>query len=186
VLTEAFGRKAGVLETAKSDVAGVLEMSISEPNVENTQIRDTRSPWIGVDLDGTLAADTAGELWDADGNPKIGRPIAEMVTRVKRWVEGGCMVKIFTARACSQVQVQAIRKWLLLRGLPDLEVTNTKDLNMVELWDDRCVQVIPNSGRPVNPTAPRRVKTVVADENATAPKGKIKFLFSLKQIFLML
>ncbi len=33
-------------------------------------------------------------------------------------------------------------------GLPrDLEITNSKDLAMLELWDDRCVQLIPNTGR---------------------------------------
>jgi hypothetical protein len=30
-----------------------------------------------------------------------------------------------------------------------LEVTNVKDLHMVELWDDRCVQVVSNTGEPV-------------------------------------
>jgi len=28
-----------------------------------------------------------------------------------------------------------------------LPVTNKKDYGMVELWDDRCVQVIPNTGQ---------------------------------------
>jgi hypothetical protein len=35
--------------------------------------------------------------------------------------------------------------------LPDLEVTNAKDMDMIELWDDRAVQVIPNTGNPVTP-----------------------------------
>ena len=113
---------------------------------EQAQIHDARSPWIGVDLDGTLAADTSGQMWDLDGNPKIGRPIDEMVARVKNWVAAGRTVKIFTARASLPAQVSAIRDWLARRGLPDLEVTNVKDFNMIELWDDRCVQVIPNSG----------------------------------------
>src|SRR5262249_20823856 len=104
---------------------------------DQTQIHDARSPWIGVDLDGTLAADTAGDLWDADGNPKIGRPIDEMVSRIKAWFAAGRTVKIFTARASSPVQVRAIRTWLAQHGMPDLEVTNIKDFNMVELWDDR-------------------------------------------------
>jgi hypothetical protein len=31
--------------------------------------------------------------------------------------------------------------------LVHLPVTNCKDLNMVELWDDRAVQVVPNTGQ---------------------------------------
>src|ERR1700691_678825 len=119
--------------------------------LDTTQIHDARSPWIGVDLDGTLASDTGREMWDAEHKPKIGRPVDEMVLRVKKWIAKGFTVKIFTARAASPVQVAAIRTWLARRGLPDLEVTNVKDLNMIELWDDRCVQVVTNSGRPMNP-----------------------------------
>lgn len=123
---------------------------------EKGQIRDAHSPWIGVDLDGTLAADTGRQLWDSEGRPRIGAPVPEMVARVKDWVSKGFAVKIFTARASSGVQVAAIRQWLLRRGLPDLEVTNIKDFNMVMLWDDRCVQVERNSGRPVAPEMPDR------------------------------
>lgn len=118
---------------------------------EKGQIRDAHSPWIGVDLDGTLAADTGRQLWDSEGRPRIGAPVPEMVARVKAWLAKGFTVKIFTARASSGVQVAAIRQWLARRGLPDLEVTNVKDFNMVMLWDDRCVQVERNSGRPVAP-----------------------------------
>ena len=123
---------------------------------EKGQIRDAHSPWIGVDLDGTLAADTGRQLWDSEGRPRIGAPVPEMVARVKDWVVKGFTVKVFTARASSGVQVTAIRQWLARRGLPDLEVTNIKDFNMVMLWDDRCVQVERNSGRPVAPEMPDR------------------------------
>jgi hypothetical protein len=37
--------------------------------------------------------------------------------------------------------------------LPDLEVTNVKDLHMIELWDDRCVQVTTNLGEPISKKA---------------------------------
>lgn len=30
-----------------------------------------------------------------------------------------------------------------------LPITNIKDYQMIELWDDRAVQVIPNTGQPV-------------------------------------
>ena len=32
----------------------------------------------------------------------------------------------------------------------DLEITNVKDFYMIELWDDRVVQVVPNSGQRVD------------------------------------
>lgn len=149
---------------------------------EKGQIRDAHSPWIGVDLDGTLAADTGRQLWDSEGRPRIGAPIPEMLARVKDWVAKGHTVKVFTARASSGVQVTAIRQWLARRGLPDLEVTNIKDFNMVMLWDDRCVQVERNSGRPVAPEMPDR------NGNALMPLGtkpqvplmtRLRFLFTV-------
>jgi hypothetical protein len=150
------------------------------------QIHDARSPWIGVDLDGTLASDTGGDLWDTEGNPKIGRPVDEMVNRIKAWIAGGVTVKIFTARASSPAQVRAIRVWLARGGLPDLEVTNVKDLNMVELWDDRCVQVIPNSGRPVNYPMRERQQAAGPSRLSASNRQKVRsgLLFNLRQIFL--
>jgi hypothetical protein len=114
--------------------------------VDRTQVRYGGSPWIGVDLDGTLAHD----LGNNKGLDEIGSPIKPMLNRVKNWLAEGKTVKIFTARASSPRQVAAIKKWLAQHQLPDLEVTNTKDLRMIELWDDRCVQVTTNSGEPVN------------------------------------
>jgi len=150
------------------------------------QIHDAHSPWIGVDLDGTLAADMGRHLWDADGRPKIGRPIDEMVLRVKKWLATGFTVKIFTARASSAAQVAAIKGWLARRGLPDLEVTNVKDLNMVMLWDDRCVQVVPNAGRPINSDDKLRSRrTPPGAPGFHRKKSATRFLSRLK-IFLAL
>jgi len=39
-----------------------------------------------------------------------------------------------------------VHTWLIDNGLPELEVTNVKDLNMSELWDDRCIHVETNTG----------------------------------------
>lgn len=107
--------------------------------------------WIGVDLDGTLAH---YDKWvDAY---HIGKPIPVMVERVKRWIADGWEVRIFTARMAepddmTRERIQAvIQLWLVKQcGLPPLEVTNVKDFAMAELWDDRAVQVIPNTGSPV-------------------------------------
>jgi hypothetical protein len=112
---------------------------------DNTQTQYGGSPWIGVDLDGTLARDLGSTRWD-----EIGSPIEPMLMRVKRWIAEGHTVKIFTARASSPRQVAAIKEWLVSCGLPELEVTNVKDLHMIELWDDRCVQVTTNLGEPIS------------------------------------
>lgn len=118
---------------------------------DNTQVRFNGSPWIGVDLDGTLARD----LGSARGDD-IGSPIEPMLVRVQKWIAEGRTVKIFTARASSPRQVVAIKEWLASCGLPDLEVTNVKDLHMIELWDDRCVQVTTNLGEPISKKAGSR------------------------------
>ena len=84
-----------------------------------------------------------------DGLDEIGSPIKPMLNRLKKWIAEGKTVKIFTARASSPRQIVMIKKWLASHGLPDLEVTNAKDLRMIELWDDRCVQVMTNLGEPI-------------------------------------
>lgn len=103
------------------------------------------SGWIGVDLDATLA-----EYHGWNGGV-IGAPIAPMVERVKSWLNEGVAVKIFTARVCSgdAEQIALVKAWCVQHIGRELEVTATKDFAMVELWDDRCVQVIPNTGIPV-------------------------------------
>jgi hypothetical protein len=106
--------------------------------------------WIGVDLDGTLAF---YDHWR--GEAHIGRPIMPMVERVKRWLSEGKKVKVFTARASARtsdelaVVFDAINRWCEKYIGQRLEVTCTKDYAMVELWDDRAVQVRMNLGEPV-------------------------------------
>lgn len=41
-----------------------------------------------------------------------------------------------------------IERWCLEHIGIVLPVTNVKDYGMIELWDDRAVQVIPNTGEP--------------------------------------
>lgn len=98
--------------------------------------------WIGVDLDGTLA--------HYDGwvdSSHIGAPIPAMVGRVKRWLEHGVTVKIFTARFHNGPEaIAVINDWSLANLGQVLEVTATKDFRMVELWDDRAVRVRINTG----------------------------------------
>ncbi len=109
--------------------------------------------WIGVDLDGTLAH---YDGWD--GLSAIGVPIPLMVKRVKGWLAEGKQVKIFTARAevgeqseiDRDIAVSAVQSWCQRHLGQILEITATKDMHMIELWDDRCVQVEPNTGRRVD------------------------------------
>ncbi len=109
--------------------------------------------WIGVDLDGTLAHYDGWVALD-----HIGEPIPKMVERVKGWLAEGKHVKIFTARAEVGVQtlfeqevaVQTIQYWCVQHLGQVLLITATKDLYMIELWDDRCVQLVPNTGRRVD------------------------------------
>ena len=116
------------------------------PAAEN---KTDERPWIGVDLDGTLAF---CEEWK--GFNKIGKPIPSMMERVKTWVEAGLRVKIMTARASvPEKGIEPVKKWLVKHGLPPLEVTNEKDFYMIELWDDRAIQVLANVGKPVISTS---------------------------------
>ena len=118
--------------------------------------------WIGVDLDGTLAH---YDGWKGIGH--IGAPIPAMVSRVKRWLADGREVRIFTARVDGgEVAIgmgdqngvahrdipmvrHYIEQWCLEHIGQVLLVTNVKDYGMVELWDDRAVQVRVNTGEPV-------------------------------------
>ena len=105
-----------------------------------------RKGWIGIDLDGTLArADSLS------GTSKIGAPIPEMVSLAAGYARKGVTVKIFTARASDSTQVDMIQRWLRENGLPEFEVTNVKDFEMIRLYDDRAVQVITNTGEIVEP-----------------------------------
>lgn len=115
--------------------------------------------WIGVDLDGTLAEYHG---WPKDGS--IGNPVPAMVERVKSWLAEGKDVRIFTARvwplgtanlsdldrvADAAQQSFRVELWCQRHLGKALPITCIKDYAMVELWDDRAVQVIQNTGEPV-------------------------------------
>jgi len=102
--------------------------------------------WIGVDLDRTLAK---YDKWR--GSEHIGEPIPLMLNRVKEWLNEGRNVKIFTARVSSNnperiYSLYIINKWCEKHIGQVLEVTSEKDYGMIELYDDRCKQIIPNTG----------------------------------------
>jgi len=111
--------------------------------------------WIGVDLDGTLAH---YDKWISGSH--IGEPIPLMLERVKRWIAEGRDVRIFTARVSTDGSLSrdaevfaardAIVAWCEKHLGVEIPITNVKDYAMIELWDDRAVQVITNSGIAMN------------------------------------
>lgn len=106
-------------------------------------------PWIGVDLDGTWVR--GDEPWQ--GPTHVGTPIPAMTAKVRCWLAAGWRVKVFTARYAipeplrSEV-VRAIQDFTEAEVGRRLEVTNEKDFDMVECWDDRAVRVVDNTGEP--------------------------------------
>jgi hypothetical protein len=100
--------------------------------------------WIGVDLDGTLAH---YDGWKGVG--VIGDPVPLMAARVTRWLEEGRDVRILTARVAgddAELEEAAIVDWCRHNLGAELPVTCCKDFLMEECWDDRAVQVVPNTG----------------------------------------
>lgn len=117
------------------------------------------SKWIGVDFDGTLAIQTD------DTHPEnCGAPILPMINKVKSWLAEGKDVRIFTARVFipdptiedvmeyrrakeyatkSKITIMNFCLQNFGRTLP---MTCTKDQHMTVLYDDRCVQIIRNTG----------------------------------------
>lgn len=61
----------------------------------------------------------------------------------------GRKVRIFTVRAHYPEQIRPIQEWCLKHIGTVLEITGSKDIEMLELWDDRAVGVRPNTGMPM-------------------------------------
>jgi len=101
--------------------------------------------WIAVDLDGTLM------VWQ-DNGVTMGAPIMVMVNRVKGWLAKGQEVRVFTARISHKDEefknevVKAIKQWCVENIGQELEVTNVKDFHCIQIWDDKAVRVIKNTG----------------------------------------
>lgn len=126
---------------------------------------ETGKGWYGFDLDGTLAV---YDKWK--GIDHIGEPVKPMVDLIKKMHDDGKVVKILTARIAphkledgtvgeSYITVpdgeggvtrtyahQFINDWchFNLGFIP--EIVYQKDHLMLELYDDRVKQVVPNEG----------------------------------------
>lgn len=100
-------------------------------------------------MDGTLA-----EYHGWSGATIIGNPIPLMVKKVRMLLAQHMTVKIFTARVSSmnpdrEEAKAAIEAWCIKHIGVKLPVTAEKDYGMIELWDDRCKQIITNTGTAV-------------------------------------
>jgi hypothetical protein len=93
----------------------------------------TKLIWVGVDLDGTLAA----PLWTPD-NPtsEIGDPIWENVQKVRLLYTKGYKIIIHTSRAWTDYQI--IEQWLLHYDIPFKEIQCGKPLYAAYI-DDRAI-----------------------------------------------
>jgi len=108
-----------------------------------------KSGWIGVDFDGTLSH---YDKWR--GPFHFGEPIMPMVEQIRKVLDMGYEVRIFTARVSSVGEIdkleviEAIQDWLQEKcALPRLNVTCVKDFQCIEIWDDRAMHVPHNSGQ---------------------------------------
>lgn len=139
-------------------------------NVQKPWMTPNDKGWIAVDLDGTLAFyDDTWLAWN-----KFGAPIMPMVRRVQQWLSSGIEVRIMTARVFPFVHgvgmagpsmftrsrkclvtdepfsihdmIGAIQLYTQEHVGYKLPCTCAKDYKMLEQWDDRAIQVIPNTG----------------------------------------
>lgn len=101
-----------------------------------------------VDFDGTLAKHTSDEY-----QREIGEPIFPMIELIKKEIESGAEVKIFTARAScwadamEKTDIEIFCLKYLGRILP---ITAIKEHYIDVYYDDRAIQVVRNKGILIN------------------------------------
>jgi hypothetical protein len=109
---------------------------------------------IAVDLDRTLAK---YDTWR--GIEHIGEPIELTLRRVHRALELGHEVRVFTARAdksrADYLQaIEHIKQWWHkhISTVATPVISNEKQLDVDEIWDDIAVGVVANTGEFRSPT----------------------------------
>ena len=98
-----------------------------------------KTPWIGVDLDNTLALTLEGDYEPL----KIGPPNPDIVEKVRQALQNGRTVRVFTARLSAEEPLRtrirkAITDWTLEHVGQKLDSTNEKDFALEEIWDDKA------------------------------------------------
>jgi len=104
------------------------------------------SGWIAIDFDGTLV-----RYDERYGTSRIGAAIESTVIRLQQWLDMGIEVRVFTARATAPELVPPVQDWLEQHGLPRLAVTHRRDYDLMQVWDDRAIQVETNTGELLTP-----------------------------------
>lgn len=120
-------------------------------------------------MDGTASAYCGG-----GGYPwnQFGPPIEPMMARIRGWIAARQEVRIVTARVFPYIHgenedvlnrvhqclvtgeyftvgdmVRCVQAYFCTHVDAMLPVTCAKDYQMIQLWDDRAIQVVPNTGR---------------------------------------
>lgn len=151
------------------------------------RLADGPNGWIGVDFDRTLS-----QRGHDGGNNMPGPAVPEMVARVKRWLDQGINVRIFTARVAPlptetgwfppEEQHKILEAWCLEHLGQVLPITCSKDYFMKELWDDAVVAVEENTGRQLSPSKvdgpqPMPVPEQVSEQPSKGSGGQLSFGF---------
>jgi histidinol phosphatase-like enzyme len=97
---------------------------------------------IAVDFDGVLATYSS---WDKQGSD-VGDPIPKMIERVKKWIDEGKQVVIFSVRGGYPDQIKQVKEFCKKHIGRELDVTNVKKYTFAEIWDDICIHVEKNTG----------------------------------------
>lgn len=157
--------------------------------------RTGKTGWIGVDLDGTLAVYDGWKGCDHIGEPiqEMVNRVRMWISkgeRVKIFTArmhghgkptpvgdptkpGGNVRDDFNPESdvtnTPRDVVTPIEDWCLKHLGQKLEITNVKDFGMIELWDDRAIQVVPNTGE-LSVKSDSQIDMVAA---TVAERGKI-------------
>ena len=103
--------------------------------------------WVGFDFDRTIAH------YEHFIQGVLGEPIPPMIDLMKKYLSDGYEVRIVTARYDNgEEEIRAIKDWCKRYVGQELRVTNCKDFEMLVLYDDRAIQVEPNTGRIIEDT----------------------------------
>lgn len=106
-----------------------------------------KRPLVMVDLDGTLAEQLK------EYQREIGKPIMPMVELIRKEIESGAEVKIFTARAsdwADELEKLDIERFCVKYFGKVLPITAIKEHEIARIYDDRCIQVEKNTGKLLN------------------------------------